>query len=54
MLSGVASALLGMVMLLFPGAGALSLAWLIGVQALIVGILMMGLAFRLRGIVRHA
>jgi uncharacterized membrane protein HdeD (DUF308 family) len=46
--SGVASVLLGMVMLFFPGAGALSLVWLIGIQALVVGILMLGLAFRLR------
>lgn len=47
-LAGVASVAFGILMMLFPGAGALALIWLIGLQALVAGILLFGLAFRLR------
>jgi uncharacterized membrane protein HdeD (DUF308 family) len=49
-LSGVVSIAFGLFVAMFPGAGALSVVWLIGIQALAVGILFLGLAFRLRGL----
>lgn len=49
-LSGAASIGLGFLMVLFPGAGALALVWLIGLQALIAGVLLIALAFRVRRI----
>lgn len=48
-LSGVLSVLLGLFLIARPGAGAVAVAWLIGVYALLFGILLLALAFRLRG-----
>jgi uncharacterized membrane protein HdeD (DUF308 family) len=48
-LAGMASVLFGVLMVLWPGAGALALLWLIGTFAIIFGVLMMTLAFKLRG-----
>ncbi len=50
--SGIVSIALGSLMVLFPGAGALALVWLIGLQALVAGMLMLALAFRLRQLTR--
>jgi len=47
-LSGIASIGLGVLLLLFPGAGALALVLWIGAYALVSGALLIGLAFRLR------
>jgi uncharacterized membrane protein HdeD (DUF308 family) len=47
-LSGVASIVFGVLLYLFPGAGALSVVWLIGAFALWLGMLMLFLAFRLK------
>ena len=48
-LSGVGSALFGVLVLLFPlGAGALALAWWIGLYALLMGLLLIALSWRLR------
>ena len=52
-LSGAASIAFGVLMVLFPGAGALALVWLIGLQAFVAGILMFALAFRLRRLHQH-
>jgi uncharacterized membrane protein HdeD (DUF308 family) len=49
MLSRLFSAIFGILLIVFPGPGAISLIWLIGSYALIFGILMLALAFRLRG-----
>jgi uncharacterized membrane protein HdeD (DUF308 family) len=49
-LSGIASILFGALLVLFPGTGALSLAWLIGAFAIAFGIFLMILGWRLRGI----
>jgi uncharacterized membrane protein HdeD (DUF308 family) len=49
-LAGVASILFGVVLFLFPGAGALSLVWLIGGFAIAFGAFLVVLGWRLRGI----
>lgn len=49
-LAGVASILFGAILLLFPGAGALSLVWLIGSFAIAFGFFLVMLGWRLRGI----
>jgi uncharacterized membrane protein HdeD (DUF308 family) len=54
--SGVASVILGLLLLAMPGAGALALVWVIAAYAMVFGALMVALAFRLRslGERRHA
>jgi uncharacterized membrane protein HdeD (DUF308 family) len=47
-LSGTLWVLLGIVLFVLPGAGLLSLAWLIGIFALGAGITLIALAFRVR------
>ena len=48
-LSGVLSILFGVVLAAWPGAGLLSLVWLIGIYALIFGVALIVLGFRARG-----
>jgi uncharacterized membrane protein HdeD (DUF308 family) len=48
--SGVVSLLFGILLIVYPGPGALSLIWVIGLYALIFGILTLILSFRLRGL----
>ena len=48
-LSGALWVLLGVVLAVLPGAGLLSLAWLIGVFALGAGVTLIALPFRVRG-----
>jgi uncharacterized membrane protein HdeD (DUF308 family) len=48
--SGVFTVLLGVLLLLYPGAGALSVTWLIGSLAAAWGILLCMLAFKLKGL----
>ncbi|HEY1191453.1 MAG TPA: HdeD family acid-resistance protein [Gemmata sp.] len=50
-LAGLLSVAMGLAVLLFPGAGALAVAWLIGLYAVLFGATLLALAFRLRG--RH-
>jgi len=47
--SGVLSVILGIVLILLPGAGLLAYTWLIGIFALAVGIALIYYAFRARG-----
>jgi uncharacterized membrane protein HdeD (DUF308 family) len=48
-LSGVLSIILGIVLVLLPGAGLLAYTWLVGLLALAVGIALIYYAFRVRG-----
>jgi uncharacterized membrane protein HdeD (DUF308 family) len=50
-LAGALSVLFGLILLVRPGEGALAVVWLIATYAVLVGILHLALAFRLR---RHA
>jgi len=48
-LSGVLSVLFGLFVLFQPGAGALALIWVIGAYAFFFGVLLIVLAFKLKG-----
>jgi uncharacterized membrane protein HdeD (DUF308 family) len=48
-LGGLASVVFGLLLLYRPGAGALAVIWLIGIYALVFGVLFLMLGFRLRG-----
>lgn len=48
-LGGVLSVLFDIILIAQPGAGALAVIWVIGAYALIFGITLIALAFRLRG-----
>ena len=50
MLGGVVTVAFGIYLLVFPGAGLLSLVWLVGIWAIVFGITSMVVAWRLRGV----
>jgi uncharacterized membrane protein HdeD (DUF308 family) len=47
-LGGIISVLFGIAMMVAPGAGALALIWVIGIYAIIIGVLLVALSFRLK------
>jgi uncharacterized membrane protein HdeD (DUF308 family) len=51
-LGGLLSITFGILLFVFPGSGALSLVWMIGIYAIVFGISEIIFAFRLRGL-RH-
>jgi uncharacterized membrane protein HdeD (DUF308 family) len=50
-LSGALSVVFGVLVILKPGAGALSILWLIGVYAILFGVMMLTLAFKMKALV---
>ena len=48
-LNGLLSVAFGVVIALFPGAGLVTLVWLVGMYAIIFGVILVALGFRLRG-----
>lgn len=52
-IDGVFSVLIGVLLFIFPAASAVALAWLIGLFAILLGIVFTILAFRLRGLIRN-
>jgi uncharacterized membrane protein HdeD (DUF308 family) len=51
--SGVLSVLFGVLLIAQPGAGVLALVWLIGIYAVLFGVAMLALAWKLRGLLDH-
>ena len=47
-LNGALSVVLGILLLVLPSAGLVTLVWLLGVYAIVFGAMLVGLAFRLR------
>ena len=54
MLSGALSVAFGVLVIAMPNAGALSIIWLIGIYAILFGITMLAVAFKLKGFVSQA
>lgn len=52
-LIGFASVLFGLLLMVFPGAGALAVVWWIGAYALVTGALLLALAIRLKSLERR-
>jgi uncharacterized membrane protein HdeD (DUF308 family) len=48
-LSGILSVIAGVLLFLFPDTGAVAVVWIIGAYALLFGVMLLVLAFRLRG-----
>jgi uncharacterized membrane protein HdeD (DUF308 family) len=49
----VAIVVFGLILIIWPGSGAIGLVWLIGIYAIAFGIVLLGLALRLRGLGRR-
>jgi uncharacterized membrane protein HdeD (DUF308 family) len=47
-LNGIVSVLFGLYLIVFPGAGAITIVWIIGLWAIVSGAILLMLAFRLR------
>lgn len=52
-LSGLLSIAFGVLLVLFPGAGAVGVVWLIALWSLVAGILLISLAFRVRSLDKY-
>jgi uncharacterized membrane protein HdeD (DUF308 family) len=48
-LGGAASVVFGILLFFYPAFGVLTLIWLVGIYAIIFGVTLVGLSFRLRG-----
>jgi len=47
-LSGIASIVFGLLLMIFPGAGALGVIWLIAAYAIVFGVMLIGLGFKVK------
>jgi uncharacterized membrane protein HdeD (DUF308 family) len=47
---GILSLLFGLLIVVFPGAGALSILWMVAVYAIIFGVMLIVVGFRMRGL----
>jgi uncharacterized membrane protein HdeD (DUF308 family) len=52
-LGGIASVVFGVLLVLFPGSGALAVVWLIGIYAIVFGVALVMVGFRLKGLAEH-
>lgn len=52
-LGGIASIVFGILMIVYPLAGILTVIWLIGAYAIVFGVMMIGLSFRLRQVAQR-
>jgi uncharacterized membrane protein HdeD (DUF308 family) len=48
-LAGIVSIVFGVLVFLFPGAGALAMVWMVSFYAMLTGVLLLALAFRMKG-----
>ena len=53
-LSGLLSVIFGVLLIVWPASGLVAVTWLIGAYALILGVMLIGLGFRLRGLYQTA
>jgi uncharacterized membrane protein HdeD (DUF308 family) len=51
--AGVLSIIFGLILVIWPGSGAVGLVWLIGIYAIVFGVALVALALRLRGLGRR-
>jgi uncharacterized membrane protein HdeD (DUF308 family) len=49
-LNGIASIVFGVLVIVFPGAGAFSVLWMIAAYAVLIGVLLLVLSFRVRNL----
>jgi uncharacterized membrane protein HdeD (DUF308 family) len=49
LLSGIASIIFALILLIHPGVGAVAVVWLIGAYAIVFGVILFALGLRLRG-----
>lgn len=54
LVAGVLAVLLGVVLLIFPGSGIISLIWLLGIYAILFGVLLIVVAFQVRKAAKEA
>jgi uncharacterized membrane protein HdeD (DUF308 family) len=52
--AGIVSVLFGIVLVIQPGAGLITLLWFVGAYAVVFGVIIVVWAFRLRGAVHAA
>ncbi|MDX5452144.1 MAG: HdeD family acid-resistance protein [Rhodococcus sp. (in: high G+C Gram-positive bacteria)] len=54
LVAGILAVLLGVVLLIFPGSGIISLIWLLGIYAILFGVLLIVVDFQVRKVAKEA